>query len=112
MTHLNEPFTTAAKSAFQPPAPDSLRLIRWHEVHQITGLCRSHVHAMAARGDFPAPIKLGSRASAWVEAEVLQWLHQRIEASRSTTPTGDYSSPLLRGVKTTPLQLATKEGLK
>lgn len=61
------------------------RLIRWPEVHQLTGLCRSHVHAMAANGDFPKPIKLGSRASAWIESEVLQWLHQRIETSRATS---------------------------
>ena len=92
MTHLNEPYTNATKSAYRPsadnpptkptPAP---RLIRWAEVQQITGLCRSHVHAMAARGDFPKPVKLGTRASAWIEAEVLQWLHQRIEASRTAS---------------------------
>lgn len=89
--------TTAAKSAYRPPetdqptepTPANTRLIRWAEVHQITGLCRSHIHAMAARGDFPKPVKLGTRASAWIEAEVLQWLHQRIEASRSNSEQED-----------------------
>ena len=90
---IQHPYTDAIKSTYRPPAnnqtteptPTNTRLIRWAEVHQITGLCRSHVHAMAARGDFPTPVKLGSRASAWIEAEVLQWLHQRIEASRTNS---------------------------
>jgi prophage regulatory protein len=69
----------------QPQQYELPRLIRWPEVHNITGLCRSHVHAMASRGDFPAPVKLGSRASAWIESEVLEWLQQRIKASRSVT---------------------------
>lgn len=93
MTNLNEPFNNAAKSAYRPPAdtqpPEPTlthhRLIRWYEVHNLTSLCRSHVHAMAARGEFPKPVKLGTRASAWVESEVLQWVQDRIEASRSTS---------------------------
>jgi prophage regulatory protein len=85
MSNIIQQQPQATKLAFQPPASDSLRLIRWHEVHQLTGLCRSHVHAMVSRGDFPAPIKLGSRASAWVEGEVLQWVQDRIDASRSAS---------------------------
>ncbi len=93
MTHQNEPYTNAAKSAYRPPANNqptepasaNTRLIRWAEVHQITGLCRSHVHAMAARGEFAKPVKIGNRASAWVESEVLQWVQDRIEASRTSS---------------------------
>jgi len=85
--------TTATKPAYRPPAdtqssqttPANARLIRWKEVHSLTSICRSHAHAMAARGEFPTPIKLGSRASAWIEAEVLQWVQDRIDASRSAS---------------------------
>jgi len=90
---IQHPHTNIAKSACRPPAdtkaadkaPATTRLIRWQEVHNLTSLCRSHVHAMAARGDFPKPIKLGSRASAWIESEVLQWVQDRIDASRVTS---------------------------
>lgn len=60
------------------------RMLRWPEVHQLTGLCRSQIHAMAAKGLFPKPIKLGARASAWLESEITQWVADRIQESRST----------------------------
>jgi len=93
MIQSNTSSTTSTKSAYRPPAdtpspkttPANDRLIRWKEVHNLTSICRSHAHAMAARGDFPKPIKLGSRASAWIEAEVLQWVQDRIDASRSAS---------------------------
>ena len=46
----------------------------------ITGLSRSHTYALAQRGDFPKPIKLTGRSSAWVESEVLGWIDSRIKA--------------------------------
>jgi len=46
------------------------RILRWPEVHKRTGLCRSHVHDLAKKGSFPKPIKLGGRASGWLESEV------------------------------------------
>lgn len=91
---IQQPYSDTIKSTYRPPANSqptdpAHRLIRWAEVHQITGLCRSHVHAMAARGEFPKPVKLGTlaraRASAWVESEVLQWVQDRIKASRTTS---------------------------
>lgn len=71
----------------QPTAPvpvnQNERVMRFPEVKERTGLCRSHIHAMAKTGDFPSPIKLGGRASGWLESEVSAWLKNRIEASRS-----------------------------
>ena len=32
-------------------------------------------------GRFPKPLKLGDRASAWVESEVAEWVYSRIRAS-------------------------------
>ena len=69
-----------------PPA--LARIIRWPEVNLKTGLCRSHVHQLVSKGQFPAPIKLtpNGRASGWVESEVSAWLDQRILESRSVSP--------------------------
>ena len=69
-----------------PPA--TARILRWPEVHNKTGLCRSHVHQLIGKGLFPAQIKLtpNGRASGWIESEVDAWLAQRIVDSRSNNP--------------------------
>lgn len=56
-------------------------LLRLSGVKSRTGLGRSHIYALAARGEFPKPVKLGERASAWVESEVTEWVRSRIRAS-------------------------------
>jgi prophage regulatory protein len=56
-------------------------LLRLSGVKSRTGLGRSHIYALAARGEFPKPVKLGDRASAWVESEVTEWVRSRIRAS-------------------------------
>ena len=62
------------------------RILRWPEVHQKTGLCRSYVHRLVAEGRFPAPIKLlGSKASGWLLSEINAWLEQRIAESRQNS---------------------------
>jgi predicted DNA-binding transcriptional regulator AlpA len=65
----------------QAPLPTFLR---WPQVAQIVGLSRSRVHALVAEGKFPKPIKLGTRASAWIESEVHAWIKSRINDSRLT----------------------------
>ena len=44
---------------------------------ELTGLSRSTIYAMVKRGEFPENHSIGSRAVAWREAEVLQWLRDR-----------------------------------
>ena len=56
-------------------------LLRLRDVEARTGLKRSHLYGLAARGEFPKPLKLGDRASAWVESEVAEWVYSRIRAS-------------------------------
>jgi len=46
----------------------------------LTCLSRSHVYALAQQNNFPKPIKLSERSSAWVESEVLDWIDARIVA--------------------------------
>lgn len=53
-------------------------LIKMPEVRAKTGLSRSHLYALAQQGEFPKPIKLSERSSAWVESEVQGWIDSRI----------------------------------
>ena len=56
------------------------RLIRLPEVQKMTGLNRNLVYEIE---DFPRPIKISTRCSAWVEAEVQTWIHAQIERQRA-----------------------------
>jgi prophage regulatory protein len=51
------------------------RLIKLPEVERITGKSRSSIYGDTT---FPRPIKIGPRASAWVESEVYDWIESRI----------------------------------
>jgi prophage regulatory protein len=63
------------------------RILRWPELKQRIGFSRSHIHNLVAKGDFPPPIKLGNRASGWLESQVNAWLQQRIAQSQTETET-------------------------
>lgn len=54
------------------------KLIKLNAVLAITGLSRSYVYALAQQDLFPKPVKLTERSSAWVEAEVQEWIEERI----------------------------------
>lgn len=58
-------------------------LIRMPEVIKRTGIGRSAIYAAIAKGKFPPPVKIGERASAWVEDEISEWIEERISASRT-----------------------------
>lgn len=60
-------------------------ILRLPTVKARTGLSRSTIYLRISEDTFPAPISLGSRAVGWIEAEVNDWLAQRIEASRKAT---------------------------
>ena len=57
-------------------------LLRLPKVEAATGYKRSTIYRLVKENRFPAPISLGSRASAWVESEISQWIEQRITESR------------------------------
>lgn len=56
-----------------------MRLIRIREVMQLTGISRAYIYVLAQKGEFPAPVKLTERSSAWVEEEVRAWIESRIK---------------------------------
>jgi len=53
------------------------KLLRRPEVEARTGLSRSTIYAWIQRGDFPQPVKLGTRLVAWREADIAAWLEAR-----------------------------------
>ena len=57
-----------------------LALLRLPEVCRLTGKTRSCIYRGIAAGTFPAPVKLGERASAWPEHEIKAWISERIAA--------------------------------
>lgn len=68
------------QSTIESPLRGGLTLERLPQVKARTGLSRSEIYRRIALGDFPRPIKLGERASAWSAAEVDAWIAQRIAA--------------------------------
>ena len=55
------------------------RLLRLPEVISQTGLNRNSIYQIE---DFPKPIKIGARATAWVQSEVQEWIKTRISQQR------------------------------
>ena len=56
--------------------------LRLLEVLARTGLSRSTIYVRLDQGCFPRPVSLGARAVGWIEAEVDEWIRERIEKSR------------------------------
>ena len=54
------------------------QLIRLKQVKEKTGLSRSSIYQFIKEGKFPAQVKLGQRAAAWVDSEVDDWINGRI----------------------------------
>jgi len=57
-------------------------LIRLPEVLKRTGFSKAWIYRLISEGRFPAPVKIGVRAVAFVESEVDEWIQSVIEASR------------------------------
>ena len=62
-----------------PSKSNPEHLLRLPEVISQTGLNRNSVYQIE---DFPKPIKIGARATAWVQSEVQEWIKTRISQHR------------------------------
>ena len=60
-----------------------IRLIRLPEVLQRTGYGQAWIYRLISEGRFPAPVKIGVRAVAFVESEIDEWIDAVINSSRS-----------------------------
>lgn len=59
------------------------RLLRLGQVSHRTGLSRSALYQLVASGEFPRPIRVTTRAVAWIEDEVEHFIQERIARSRA-----------------------------
>jgi prophage regulatory protein len=57
-------------------------ILRLPTVLSTIGLSRSTVYLRISEGTFPRPIPLGTRAVGWLQSDIEEWLHQRIEQNR------------------------------
>ncbi len=58
------------------------RLIKIDEVARRTATPKASIYWRIQRNEFPRPVKVGERSSAWLEEEVEQWIEARINGSR------------------------------
>jgi prophage regulatory protein len=65
------------------------KFLRRRQIEDITGLSRSTIYAEMKAGRFPKQVQLTSKRSVgWVEAEIVDFIQARIDASRSTVKGG------------------------
>lgn len=62
-----------------------MRLIKFKEVMNMTGLGRSSIYKFMSEGSFPQSISLGERAVAWEEGEIEEWIQMRIDSRQVIT---------------------------
>lgn len=61
------------------------KLIRLSAVINKTGYSKSWIYKLIKSKQFPQPIKIGSRAVAFIESEIDQWIEVLISKSRNET---------------------------
>jgi prophage regulatory protein len=61
---------------------DSVELISPKEAARLTTLSLAEINRRRARGDFPQPVRLGEARIAFVRAEVVAWISDRVEKNR------------------------------
>jgi len=68
-------------------------ILRRLEVERATGLSRSTIYELMAVGGFPKPVPLTPRSVGWIEAEIVRWQRERIEARDKPRPRRPKGSP-------------------
>lgn len=56
----------------------SLKLLRFPAVRERTGLSRSTIWRLERHGAFPRHRRISANAVAWVEEEVVSWIHSKV----------------------------------
>lgn len=64
------------------------RIIRRPNVEARTGIPKSSIYALMAKGEFPKPIKIGARAVGWLDSDIDAWINEQVSASRGGSSAG------------------------
>ena len=60
-----------------------MKILRRQQVQEKTGIGRTQLYELMAKGKFPNSIKLGgSRSVGWLENSIDEWIEAQIAASR------------------------------
>jgi len=55
-----------------------MNILRINAVSRRTGLSRTSIYRAISKRTFPKSIKLGLRATGWIEEEIDNWIEQKI----------------------------------
>ena len=66
----------------EPRTNPPTRFLPLPEVQARTGLSRATIYVRLDQGRFPQPVSLGAPAVGWIEAEIDEWIRERIAESR------------------------------
>ena len=58
-----------------PATPD--RLLRRSSVEEVTGLSKASIYRLMDEGSFPPPVRIGTRAVAWPQSAIVEWIEAR-----------------------------------
>jgi len=83
----------------------ALKLLRRRAVLEKTGANTSDIYAGMKAGTFPKSVPIGKRTVGWVEAEVDQWIADRIKArderdGRKAGPGRGHKGPMVAAAAT------------
>ena len=56
------------------------KLLRIKEVQKIIGFSQATIYRLMASGDFPKPIHLAARTTAWLESDIKDFIMQKAKA--------------------------------
>ena len=57
------------------------KLMSIKEVKDITTLSHTTIYKLIKRGEFPAPLKITGKSSAWLYSEIIEWI-DRLKVAR------------------------------
>jgi prophage regulatory protein len=97
-------FFEAKQTAFANMELFEMKVKRLPEVIDQVRLCRSQLYLMIGRGLFPAPVRIGRRAVAWLASEIDDWIAARVAERERQRPPQDQTSKMqkTRGKKRQP----------
>ena len=64
----------------------STQILRMRDVIKRIGLSRSTIYKLMENNDFPKPMKLGSQAIGWRDADIEEWIQKRPQAAIGRRP--------------------------
>lgn len=65
------------------------RFIKLPEVKRRTSLSTSEIYRRLETGTFPAQVRLGAKAVAWLDSEVQAWINQTVQTGREGVAHGE-----------------------